>query len=134
MATETISPMSGSRLPDEFDRLRDGLVAHCYQMTGSYHDAEDVVQETYLRAMRGMESFEARSSLKTWLYRIATNTCITALNHRSRRVMEKLRIRSEGVAVRYLEINGTWEDHVRYAITAEEWHERRDDLLKEWVL
>nr|WP_225955265.1 RNA polymerase subunit sigma-70 [Kibdelosporangium phytohabitans] len=74
-------------MPDEFGRLRNGLVAHCYQMTGSYQDAEDVVQETYLRAMRGMEGFEARSSLKTWLYRIATNTCITALNHRSRRVL-----------------------------------------------
>jgi RNA polymerase sigma-70 factor (ECF subfamily) len=87
VSTEVISPMSVVRLPDEFDRLRDGLVAHCYQMTGSYQDAEDVVQETYLRAMRGMEGFEARSSLKTWLYRIATNTCITALNHRSRRVL-----------------------------------------------
>ena len=87
MSTETISPMSAVRLPDEFGRLRDGLVAHCYRMTGSYQDAEDVVQDTYLRAMRGVAGFEARSSLKTWLYRIATNTCITTLNHRSRRVL-----------------------------------------------
>jgi RNA polymerase sigma-70 factor, ECF subfamily len=79
--------ISSVRLPDEFDRLRAGLVAHCYRMTGSYQDAEDLVQETYLRAMRAMDGFEARSSLKTWLYRIATNTCITALNHRSRRVL-----------------------------------------------
>jgi [ribosomal protein S5]-alanine N-acetyltransferase len=49
-------------------------------------------------------------------------------------VAEKLRLRSEGVAVRYLEINGTWEDHVRYAITAEEWIERRDAYLTEWIL
>ena len=51
-------------------------------------------------------------------------------NAASRRVVEKLDIREEGVAVRYLEINGVWEDHVRYAITAEEWAERRDDLLE----
>ena len=54
-------------------------------------------------------------------------------NHRSRRVVEKLGIREEGVAVRYLEINGVWEDHVRYAITAEEWDERREELLATWV-
>ena len=46
--------------------------------------------------------------------------------------MEKLDIRDEGVAVRYLEINGTWEDHVRYAITAEEWAERREELIAAW--
>jgi [ribosomal protein S5]-alanine N-acetyltransferase len=55
-------------------------------------------------------------------------------NISSRRVAEKLRLRDEGTAVRYLEINGRWEDHVRYAITAEEWAERRDDYLREWIL
>jgi ribosomal-protein-alanine N-acetyltransferase len=54
-------------------------------------------------------------------------------NHRSRRVVEKLKIRDEGVALRYLEINGVWEDHVRYAITAEEWADRRDELVGEWL-
>jgi len=54
-------------------------------------------------------------------------------NSASRRVVGKLGLRDEGVAVRYLEINGTWEDHVRYAITAEEWRERRDELLDAWV-
>lgn len=54
-------------------------------------------------------------------------------NKPSRRVVEKLGIRDEGVALRYLEINGVWEDHVRYAITAEEWEERREELLRAWV-
>ena len=55
-------------------------------------------------------------------------------NRASRRVAEKLRLRDEGVALRYLAINGVWEDHVRYAITAEEWLERRDELLQTWIL
>jgi [ribosomal protein S5]-alanine N-acetyltransferase len=54
-------------------------------------------------------------------------------NANSHRVVEKLRIRDEGIAVRYLEINGTWEDHVRYAITSEEWEERREELLSAWI-
>ena len=54
-------------------------------------------------------------------------------NGASRRVVEKLRLREEGVALRYLEINGVWEDHVRYAITAEEWEARRDELIRAWV-
>jgi ribosomal-protein-alanine N-acetyltransferase len=54
-------------------------------------------------------------------------------NRASRRVVEKLELRDEGTAVRYLEINGVWEDHIRYAITAEEWKDRRMDLLTSWV-
>lgn len=54
-------------------------------------------------------------------------------NHPSRRVVEKLGIREEGTAVRYLEINGVWEDHVRYAITAEEWAERGSQLVRDWL-
>ncbi|HYF44748.1 MAG TPA: GNAT family protein [Acidimicrobiales bacterium] len=65
------------------------------------------------------------------LHRI--QVAIIPRNSASRRVVEKLKIRDEGVAERYLEINGAWEDHVRYAITAEEWQERRDELLSEWV-
>ncbi|MDA8275754.1 MAG: GNAT family protein [Actinomycetota bacterium] len=58
---------------------------------------------------------------------------IVPRNHASRRVVEKLGIRSEGVAVGYLEIDGVWEDHVRYAMTSEEWQARRGALLGQWL-
>jgi ribosomal-protein-alanine N-acetyltransferase len=54
-------------------------------------------------------------------------------NRASRRVVEKLDLREEGIAERYLEINGLWEDHVRYAMTVEEWDERREELVKGWI-
>src|SRR5918999_6414780 len=69
------------------ERYRGELHAHCYRMLGSVHDAEDALQEALLRAWRGLGRFEGRSSLRSWLYTIATNTALNVISRRPKRVL-----------------------------------------------
>ena len=88
-----MSTLEAARKGDEaaFGRLveahRGELHAHCYRMLGSVHEAEDALQETLLRAWRGLSGFEGRSSLRSWLYRIATNASLDAIERRPKRVL-----------------------------------------------
>ena len=80
-----VSVANREELEQQFTEHRRELVGYCYRMLASPFEAEDAVQETFIRAWRGIDRFESRSSLRSWLYRIATNVCIDALNGRERR-------------------------------------------------
>src|SRR5215510_9411163 len=86
---ETLVSSDSSEISSILESHRAVLQLHCYRMTGSLHEAEDLVQETLLRAWRNFESFEGKSSLRTWLYRIATNVCLDALKKRRPRILRQ---------------------------------------------
>jgi RNA polymerase sigma-70 factor, ECF subfamily len=92
-AAEEQQLLEAARAGDEYafgqlvERDRALLHAHCYRMLGSLHDADDALQETLLRAWRGLTGFEGRSSTRTWLHTIATNVCLNAIRSRPRRVL-----------------------------------------------
>jgi RNA polymerase sigma-70 factor, ECF subfamily len=77
--------VASAALERDFERYRKELTGYCYRMLGSPFEAEDAVQDTFLRAWRAYDRFEGRSALKSWLYRIATNVCLDMLNGRNRR-------------------------------------------------
>ena len=79
--------LASEEFAEQVAPLRPGLLLHCYRMLGSSHDAEDAVQETLLRGWRGVDRFEGRSSLRTWLYTVATNVCLREIERRGRRLV-----------------------------------------------
>ncbi|MBG0564753.1 sigma-70 family RNA polymerase sigma factor [Actinoplanes aureus] len=80
----------GTAFSDLVEPYRHELQVHCYRILGSVQDAEDVLQETLLAAWRGFDGYEGRASLRTWLYRIATNRCLNALRDGARRPREQV--------------------------------------------
>jgi RNA polymerase sigma-70 factor (TIGR02960 family) len=84
--TETITTMTESAFADSVERHRRELHVHCYRMLASFDEAEDAIQETFLRAWRSRESFGGGALFRAWLYRIATNVCLDMLRRSSRRL------------------------------------------------
>src|SRR5436305_12403885 len=82
---QSSSPVAPSTLEQSCEQYRAELTGYCYRMLGSPFEADDAMQDTFLRAWRGFDRFEGRAALRSWLYRIATNVCLDMLNGRARR-------------------------------------------------
>lgn len=134
--TSHVSPpvCEGVGRSDEFGALvapfRRELHAHCYRMLGTLPDADDALQETLLRAWRGLEGFEGRSSMRTWLYRIATNVCLSMIGrHRSQALPIDLAAASSPATAEWV-TGGGWLDPYPTGATEgpEQAAERRETL------
>ena len=118
----TVSAVGRSSLEDQLEPYRRELTGYCYRMLGSPFEAEDAVQETMLRAWRGLDRFEGRAALRSWLHRIATNVCMDALDGRNRRA----RPMDLGPAVEPIEANlhmqaeVTWIEPIPFGLVAAE--------------
>ena len=83
--TDDLRPLDEQAFSARVEPHRRELHVHCYRLLGSFEEAEDLVQEAFLRAWRRRETYEGRASVRAWLYRIATNACLDALDKRPRR-------------------------------------------------
>jgi RNA polymerase sigma-70 factor, ECF subfamily len=122
MSEASIGIDSGAALELQLEQHRRELTAYCYRMLASPFEAEDAVQETFLRAWRAFDRFEGRSSLRSWLYRIATNVCLDMLSGRERRARPMdLGPSGEPVAANLHELpEATWVEPIPDALVAPE--------------
>ena len=130
-ACRAVMPDS-ARFAHDTEPFRLELLAHCYRMLGSIQDAENLVQETYLRAWRSYHGFEGRSSVRTWLYQIATNGCLTELAKRHRRMLPSELCAPQQDPGAYPEQAGTgvsWLKLVPVGLAAPDWVSSRAAIV-----